>query len=106
MSNEEFQEEGDVIENEDNAGESDNKENLVDNNEEEDQEDELIGKSALTYCFVIIFFYLIEVSTRPYQTASKRRQKIIDARNDLKLRLEKAANEYHAGKFPKGIRYI
>ena len=57
MSNEEFQDEGDVIENEDNAAESDNEENLVDNNEEEDQEDELFGKSALTYCFVIIIFF-------------------------------------------------
>ena len=76
MSNEEFQDEGDLMKNKDNAGESDNEENLVDNNEEEDQEDELIGKSALTYCFVIIFFYLIEVSTRPYQTASKGDRKL------------------------------
>lgn len=54
MSNEEFQDEGDVIENEDNAGESDNEENLANNDEGEYQEDESIGKSALTYYFVIL----------------------------------------------------
>ena len=49
---------------------------------------------------------MTEVSTRPYQTASQRRQNIINARNDLKVPLEKAANNYHVGKFSKGIRYI
>ena len=43
MSNEEFQDEGNVIENNDNVGESDNEEKSVDNN----QEDESFGKSAL-----------------------------------------------------------
>ena len=42
------------MENKDNAGESDNDKKLVDNDDGEDQEDESIGKSALTYYFVIL----------------------------------------------------
>ena len=67
MSKDEFQDEGDLTENNDNDGQSDNEENLGDNDQGEDQECESIGKSALTYYFVIliIFFCLSEVSTRP-----------------------------------------
>ena len=54
MSKDEFQDEGDLTENNDNDGQSDNEENLGDNDQGEDQEGESIGKSALTYYFVIL----------------------------------------------------
>ena len=54
MSKDEFQDEGDLTENSDNDGQSDNEENLGDNDQGEDQEGESIGKSALAYYFVIL----------------------------------------------------
>ena len=54
MSKDEFQDEGDLTENNDNDGQSDNEENLGDNDQGKDQEGESIGKSALTYYFVIL----------------------------------------------------